>query len=126
MDHALDAAVAVEAFLQRHLRQQVVDGDGHRLLDQPVELDRPGPDLQRLRLLPDLLEGAELVVVVVGGGEVLRRERPVEGVGRVLLHRIEVGRGVLLLLIRERRADSACEGQRRARREQRARGKPLE
>ena len=44
--------------------------------------------------LGDVLARAELVVVVVAGRIGFRRDRPVELVARVLLHRIERGRGI--------------------------------
>ncbi len=90
----LDAAMAIEPLLQRHLGEQVIDADGDRLLDLALDRHRPGPQRQRLRVVLDLLAGAEFVVVVVAGGELLVGDRPVELVGLVPLHRIELGGGI--------------------------------
>ena len=41
--------MAVIPLLQRHRPHQIVDADLDRLFDHAVDLDGPGPDLQRLR-----------------------------------------------------------------------------
>ena len=86
--------MAVEAFLQGHLGQEVVDADGDRLLNHAVEGHRPGPDRQGLGRIGDVLARAELVVVVVAGDEILGGQRTVELVGVVAFEGIELGRGI--------------------------------
>src|SRR5215211_811872 len=90
----LDAAMAVEPLLDRHLADEVVDADVERLLDHAVDLHGPGPGLQRPGRGGDALRGAELVEVVVVAGELLRRDRPIERVGLVPFRRIEVERRI--------------------------------
>jgi hypothetical protein len=86
--------VAVEALLQRHLRQQVVDRDGHRLLDHALDGDAPRPHLQLFGLADDVLAGPELVEVVVSGRQPLVADRPVELVLVVAGERIEPRGGI--------------------------------
>ena len=88
--------MAVEPLFERHLLQQLVDIDGERFLDQPVDLDRPRTDLQRLGVGRDRFLRAELVKVVVGRGQFFVGQRPVERVARVALGRVEGGRRVFL------------------------------
>jgi len=40
--------MAVESLFERHLFQQIVDIDGQRLVDEPIDFDRPRTDLQCL------------------------------------------------------------------------------
>src|SRR5829696_8871725 len=116
----LDAAMAVEPLLERHLADEVVDRDLERLLDHAVDLHGPGPGLEGSRRGGDALRRAELIEVVVVAGELLRRDRPVERVGLVRFRRIEVeGR---IGALGERRAlaegepagDGAAAGEKRA------------
>ena len=98
-DHGpgLDAAVPVDPLLERHLVQQVVDIDGLRLGHVTVEGHGPGPDLQGLGGAVDILVAAELVEIVVAGGVIRIGDRPVwpaVGIGRVPLHRVEMGGGI--------------------------------
>src|SRR5829696_2659015 len=82
--------MAVEPLLERHLADEVVDRDLERLLDHAVDLHGPGPGFERPGRRGDALRRAELIEVVVVAGELLRRDRPIEGVGLVPFRRIEV------------------------------------
>ena len=83
--------MAIEPLFEADLLQQIVDVEGQRLLDHPVDLDRPRPQFQRLRLAPDRFVGAELVEIVVGRRIFLVGYRPVEDVALVALGRVERG-----------------------------------
>ena len=87
-----DATMAIEPLLEPHRLDQRVDVDGLLLLDEAVELDRPGSRLQRARI--EALVGAELVEIVVGEIVFLGRDVAIEHVGRIALGRIERGRRV--------------------------------
>ena len=70
-DHGpgFDAAVAVDAALGGAVFEEVIDVDGLGLLDEAGDLDGPGADLKSVGVFGRLgLIGAELVVVVEGGG----------------------------------------------------------
>src|SRR5712692_6243122 len=84
----LHAAVAIEPLLQRHLADEVVDADVLRLLHHAVDLDRPRPQLERLRRLGDGLGGAELVEIVVVVVGPLVGDGTVEQVFLVALERV--------------------------------------
>ena len=85
------AAVAVGALLQRHLADQFVDADLERLFHHAVDLHRPRPDRQFLRLVGDFLGRIEFVEIIVVRVDLLVGDRPVERVFRVALGRIEIG-----------------------------------
>src|SRR6202021_1266278 len=61
-------AMAVDPFLELHLLQQVVDGDGARLGDHAADADAPWALLDLLGAPPDVLVVVDFVIVVVGGG----------------------------------------------------------
>ena len=87
----LDAAVAIEPLLQRHLADEVVEADLLLLFHHAVDLDGPRPQLERLGVAGDLLGGAEFVEIIVVGVDLLVRDGPIEHVLLVALDRIEVG-----------------------------------
>ena len=92
--------MAVDAFLERHLPEQIVDVQRLLPLDHAVQGHGPRAELERLRRLPDLLVRAELVEVVVGGDQLLVAELGdalVELVARIARDRIEVGGRVGIL-----------------------------
>ena len=74
--------MAIEPLFQRHALDQIVGADLERLFDLAFDRDLPGPDRQRLRVLPDVLGGAELVIIVVGLRDLLLGNRAVELEGR--------------------------------------------
>ena len=51
----LDAAMTVDALLERHLGKQVIDRDGRGFLNFAVDHDRPWANWQRLRRVGDAL-----------------------------------------------------------------------
>ena len=77
-DHrpGLDAAVAVDALLQRERPDEVVHVVGARLGDQAGHLDRPGVGRNGLDVAPHVLERGELVKVGVPRRLGLGRQRP--------------------------------------------------
>ena len=113
----LDAAMAIDPFLQRHLLQQVVEGDGEGFLHHPVDADLPRPERQFLRGPVDVLVRAELVEIVVGDRLGFRGERAFDRVGRVAPHRIEPGRGVDLRRRRDLRLGVIAHPEHRRRRQ---------
>ena len=99
--------MAVDALFQRHLLQQLVDGQRNGLLHLAVNHHLPRADRQLLRRRGDALGRAELIVVVEGGGIALIRQRALRiGIGRVGFRGVQRGGRVL-------------RGQRRAGRRQR-------
>ena len=84
-----DAAMAIEALLEPYRLDQRVDVDGLFLLDEAVELDRPGSRLQRARI--EALVGAELIEIVVGEIVFLGRHVAIERVCRIALGGIKSG-----------------------------------
>jgi hypothetical protein len=78
----------VQALLERHARQQVVDVQHLLLLDHPVQGQGPGPQPKALGRLPDLLVRAELVKIVVGRDQTLVGKPPVEIVALVARGRV--------------------------------------
>src|SRR6516162_4999349 len=62
---SFDAAVPVDALLERHAPQQSVDVNGHFLFDQSINVDRPRPDSKGLRRAGDALVRTEFVEIVV-------------------------------------------------------------
>jgi hypothetical protein len=85
---------AIEALLERHLADDVVDPDGLFLFHHAVELHGPGADRQLLRRRDHVLVEAELVEIVVAGCDLLGGNVAVEHVFRVALNRIEICGGV--------------------------------
>jgi hypothetical protein len=73
-----------------------------------VDLDRPGTDLQRLRLARDRFVGAEFVEVVVARRIFLIGQRPVELVALVALGGVERGRGIGIRRPGQASADARC------------------
>src|SRR5215813_13140669 len=78
------------AALERHLADEIVDADLLRGLHHAVDLDRPRPQLERLRRLADALARAELVEIVVAGIDLLVGDRPIERVFFITAGGIEV------------------------------------
>jgi hypothetical protein len=95
--------MAIEALLERHAAQEIVDVQGQGLLDQAVERHLPGPECQRLRRPADLLVRVELVKIVVASREALVGQRPIALVALVAGDRIEPNRRVRLDARRRRR-----------------------
>jgi hypothetical protein len=83
--------VTVGALLQRHLADQIVDADLLRRLHHAVDLHRPRPDWQLLRLLGDLFRRIEFVEIIVVAIDLLVGDRPIEDIFLVALGRIEIG-----------------------------------
>ena len=79
----LDATQPIDALLQWHAPQEIVDVEAARGIDQAIDLQHPGPLRQFLRASPDSLIGAELIIVVVGRGLALRGDLPPRRIGRV-------------------------------------------
>ena len=86
--------MAIDALLEPHLREEILEADGEGLLDLAVDGDVPGPELQLLGQLEDPLVGRELVEIVVGGVELFRRHRP-SGIGKGGIAPGGVGRWLL-------------------------------
>ncbi len=87
----LHAAVAIGALLQRQFADEIVDADLERFLHHAVDCHRPRPNWQHLRLVGDVLAGAEFVEIVVVAVDRLVGDRTVELVFFVALGRIEIG-----------------------------------
>ena len=100
--------MAVEPLFDTHLFEEIVDIERLRLFDHAVDLDRPGPDLQRLCLARNGFVGAEFVEVVVARRVFLIGQRPVELVALVALCGIERGRGIGIRRPGQATADARC------------------
>ena len=100
--------MAVEPLFEAHLFQQIVDVDGDRLFDHAVDLDRPRPQLEGLRVAPDRLVHPEFVEIIVGRRIFLVGQRPVERVFFAAFCRVKPGRRVCIG--RQRRREPAETG----------------
>src|SRR5262249_30170032 len=74
---SFDAAVPVDALLERHAPQQSVDVNGHFLFDQSINVHRPRPDSKGLRRAGDTLVRTEFVKIVVARRMSLGCKRPI-------------------------------------------------
>src|SRR5215469_15277969 len=82
--------MAIEALLERDLLEEIVDTELLLLFDHAVDLDRPGPKLQRLRGAGNVLGRTELVEIVVVGVDFLVGDGSIEDVFFVAFSRIKI------------------------------------
>ena len=104
--------MAIKPLFDAELADQIVDADLDRLFHHAVDLDGPRPDLQRLRLLGDVLARIELVEIVVVAIDLLVGDRAVEGERRVSLAGIKIDGRIGLVGDALRQRDAGSEARR--------------
>ena len=93
--------MAIEPLFELHFFQQIIDGNFEGLFDQAVDGNFPWPCLQRVHAREDALVHAEFVKIIILAVDLFRRDLAIKFKRLIAPRRIEAGRRVGFLRLRQ-------------------------